>query len=132
MRKTPTTRPIPLFVSTRLAAPILTVPFSRASLLVAVPVYVASVEANVSLPLIVQVVSFARVTVVALNVADADWALGPPGPATAKPVAVSAATTSGANSKSRFLDIGVPLGLKVGRSLAIRCTGLGKAPVKQR
>src|SRR6478752_4636010 len=46
--KTPTTRPTPVLVSTRLAARIEIVPLRRASLLVAVPLYVASVAANVS------------------------------------------------------------------------------------
>src|SRR6478609_1500818 len=108
--KTPTTRPTPVSVSTRLAARIEIVPLRRASLLVAVPVYVASVEANVSLSLIEQVVSFACETVVALNVADADWAFGPPA-ASATPVAASAARASGVSSKRCFLDIGFPLGV---------------------
>src|SRR5579884_130498 len=108
MRNTPATRPSPLVVSTRLSARIVKVPLRRGSLLVEVPVYVASVVANVSPPLTVHVVSRAFWTVAAVNDADTGCAFVWNPPASATPAATRAATTNGATSKSRFLDMWSP------------------------
>ena len=131
MWKTPTTRPRPEFVSRRLTARTLNVPLRRGSLLVAVPVYVAIVVANVSPPSTVHVVRRAFETVVAENDADVVWACAPP-PATATPAAASAATANGASSTSLFFDIWDLLGSMVGQEPDAVVIDRGKEAVRRR
>src|SRR5438067_10054270 len=97
---------MPLVVSTRLQARILSAPASRGSELVASPVYTALVAWNVSPPLTEHVTWYWCETVVAAKVALAASTDGPlSAPAAATPAAASAVATGSTNSESRFLDM---------------------------
>src|SRR5262249_49378414 len=105
IRNVPNRWPTPFVVSTRLHAWIVSVPASRGSELVAVPVYMALVAWNVSPPLTEHVVSECCVPVVASNfalTADTDGAFLC---AAATPAATRANAAIRTNTVSRFLGI---------------------------